>query len=266
MGKKYWEKMGLSPPTKQNINVEGERSEKKERKERKEAYKRAHEIRQFETALFWTRGTYYWAFILAAFTAHFALLHILFSSCISSKGCRLHLECELCNLPKLYLFALLITAIVCYFFSLCWVLMNKGSKFWQENWEEHIYNLEKEFSGNLYQTILNTKKQGDFCACPLSLKAYNYSVTKVTMLTSIVLTVITCIMVLVYIVILFLSFAEKCRVDFSCWSICLCCSSLICIIALLVIIGVSWVACSKTMGNKKKAQQAGSKAKWLSLK
>ena len=32
MGKKYWEKMGLSPPTKQNINVEGERSEKKERK------------------------------------------------------------------------------------------------------------------------------------------------------------------------------------------------------------------------------------------
>ena len=43
MGKKYWEKMGLSPPTKQNINVEGERSDKRESKERKEAYKRAHE-------------------------------------------------------------------------------------------------------------------------------------------------------------------------------------------------------------------------------
>lgn len=144
--------------------------------------------------------------------------------------------------------------------------MNKGSKFWQENWEEQIYTLEKEFSGNLYKTILNTKKKGDFCACPLSLKAYNYSVTKITLLTSIILTIVAGIMVLVYIVILFLSFTNKCRVDFSCWSTCLCCSSLICIIALLVIVSVSWFACNITMGNKKKVQQANQNAKWLSLK
>ena len=131
MGKKYWEKMGLSPPTKQNINVEGERSEKKERKERKEAYKRAHEIRQFETALFWTRGTYYWAFILAAFTAHFALLSSLFNA----ERYPFSL-CNVYSLPRLSLLALIITSLFCYFFSLCWVLMNKGSKFWQENWEK----------------------------------------------------------------------------------------------------------------------------------
>ena len=144
--------------------------------------------------------------------------------------------------------------------------MNKGSKFWQENWEEQIYKLENEFSDKLYQRILNTKTTGDFCACPLSLKAYNYSVTKVTMLTSNALTVITCIMVLVYIVILFLSFTKKYRVDFSCWSTCLCCSSLIFIIALLIIVGVSWFACNITMGNKTKAQQADSDQRWLNLK
>ena len=264
MGKKYWEKMGLSPPTKQNINVEGERSEKKERKERKEAYKRAHEIRQFETALFWTRGTYYWAFILAAFTAHFALLHILFSSCISSKGCRLHLECELCNLPKLYLFALLITAIFCYFFSLCWVLMNKGSKFWQENWEEHIYNLEKEFSGNLYQTILNTKKKGNFSACPLSLKAYNYSVTKITLLTSIVLAIGTGFMSLFYVVIFVLRLCGKAYEDLFTKHSCVC---YVCLIgAIIVFIVIIIMVLCRTKGNKEKVQQANSEVTWLSLK
>ena len=260
MGKKYWGKMELPAPSSEE-NPDKEAQKEEVHKKRKEAYKRAHEIRQFEIQLFWTRGTYYWAFILAAFTAHFALLSLLFD--VEHYPFSLY---NLCNLSRFSLLALIITSLFCYFFSLCWVLMNKGSKFWQENWEEQIYTLEKEFSGNLYQTILNTKKKGDFCACPLSLKAYNYSVTKITLLTSIMLTIVAGIMVLVYIVILFLSFTKKCRVDFSCWSTCLCCSSLICIIALLVIVSVSWFACNITMGNKKKVQQANQNAKWLSLK
>ena len=125
MGKKYWGKMELSAPSEENPDKKAQK---------KEAYKRAHEIRQFEIELFWTRGTYYWAFILAAFTVHFALLSLLFD--VEHYPFSLY---NVYNLPRFSLVALIITSLFCYFFSLCWVLMNKGSKFWQENWEEQIY-------------------------------------------------------------------------------------------------------------------------------
>lgn len=52
-------------------------------------------------------------------------------------------------------------------------------------------NLKMNFLGNLYETVLNTKyvssNDKQFGKCPLSLKTYDYSVTKITMLTSIVL-------------------------------------------------------------------------------
>ena len=38
------------------------------------AFNIAHEIRRFEIELFWKRGTYFWAFILASFTAYFATI------------------------------------------------------------------------------------------------------------------------------------------------------------------------------------------------
>lgn len=122
MNDNYWKCIGLVPPPSLF---------KKDKEQREEAYRRAHEIRQFEIQLFWTRGTYYWAFILAAFTAHFTLL----SPLLTGDPPLLSLS-QVYNLPRFSLFALTVTAFLCYFFSLCWVLMNKGSKFWQENWEE----------------------------------------------------------------------------------------------------------------------------------
>ena len=246
----YWECMGLLPDPSVDC-----------KKQRKEAYKRAHEIRQFEIELFWTRGTYYWAFILAAFTAHFVLLHILFSSCISSSGCLPLSECELCNLPGVYLFALIITALFCYFFSLCWVLMNKGSKFWQENWEEQIYKLETEFSGSLYRTMLNTENKEDFCYCPLRLKPYNYSVTKITALTSVVLTIAAGCMSLFYVVLFALRLWRISGIDcFRKCSIvhCICLSG-----AIIVWILIAVVVPCRTKGNKNEKQQIN---KWRNVK
>ena len=114
----YWEKMKLDSLDMTNESV----------RKRFEAYNRAHEIRKFEIELFWKRATYYWAFIFAAFTAHFTLLGMLFKDRQFSFP-------ELYALPGLSLFSLAITAFFCFVFSLCWVLMNKGSKFWQKNWE-----------------------------------------------------------------------------------------------------------------------------------
>ena len=66
----YWDKMKLNPSDMNKDDIE----------RRREAYNLAHEIRKFEIGLFWQRATYYWAFILAAFTSHFALIGLLFNS------------------------------------------------------------------------------------------------------------------------------------------------------------------------------------------
>lgn len=141
----------------------------------KEAYNQVADIRKFEIDLFWKRGTYYWAFILAAFTAHFALL------------------------------ALAITAFFCFFFSLAWTLVNKGSKFWQKNWEAHIDSLEDAVTGKLYKTFLNTnnKTEKEFTSNPFRYRSYDYSVTKITTLTSILLTLASLVLFLFYVILLF---------------------------------------------------------------
>lgn len=138
---------------------------------KKKAFELAHEIRKFEIDLFWKRGTYYWAFILASFTAFFFVLGIEEPSgvCLVTKQ-----------------FYLCLTSFFSFLFSWFWVYMNKGSAFWQKNWEAHIDLLENEFSGDLYKVFLNTKGK---CKTFFSLDAYDYSVTKITMFGSIVLAV-----------------------------------------------------------------------------
>ncbi len=176
----------------------------------KEAYMQAADIRKFEIELFWKRGTYYWAFILAAFTAHFALLGMLFSTCSPTMNQEFSLK-KLCELPGLSIFALSLTAFFCFFFSLAWTLVNKGSKFWQKNWEAHIDVLEEHVTGRLHETYLNTEcDKNDFSSCPLDVKAYDYSVTKITMLTSILLSIVSFGLVMVYVVVLIFKGAKCC--------------------------------------------------------
>ena len=66
----YWKQM----------KIDASDATKNELEKRKEAYEKAHDIRKFEIGLFWQRATYYWAFILAAFTAHFALIGMVFGN------------------------------------------------------------------------------------------------------------------------------------------------------------------------------------------
>lgn len=190
-----------------------------------EAYRQAADIRKFEIELFWKRATYYWAFILAAFTAHFALLGMLFSDC----GQNFSVSKIYC-LPGLSLFALAATALVCFFFSFAWTLVNKGSKFWQKNWEAHLDMLENEVAGKLYQTYLNTNSD-EFDECPWSCKAYDYSVSKITMVTSIALSLISAFLTALYIGILigkywkipFLEYSSFVRISLPIALLLLCC-------------------------------------------
>jgi hypothetical protein len=43
-------------------------------------------------------------------------------------------------------------------FSVAWFCVNRGSKQWQENWENHVDSLEDDVTGPLYKVILTRRK------------------------------------------------------------------------------------------------------------
>ena len=126
---------------------------------REEALKRAHETRKFEIDLFWKRTTYFWAFVAASFGAYF----VFFDKASDLK----------------YLLVKIVIIFIGITFSYAWYAVSKGSKFWQENWELHVDNLEDEYTGPLYKIIKNPNTKRGF------LEAKALSVSKINMLLSI---------------------------------------------------------------------------------
>lgn len=134
----------------------------------KEALKQAYEIRKFEIDLYWKRATYFWTFIGAAFVGFAAF----FNSSAGDANDR----------------AFVLTLISCigFVFSVAWYCVNKGSKFWQENWENHVSLLEDEVFGPLYKTLtkrpVSTKFTGKFS--DLMTGPEPFSVSKINQLVS----------------------------------------------------------------------------------
>lgn len=99
------------------------------------ALQHALDIRKFEIGLYWQRATYFWTLIAATFAGYFAVL--------SAE----HMRDKYFNAYVL--------ACVGLIFSLAWFLTNRGSKYWQENWENHVDMLEDGITGPLYKTVLH---------------------------------------------------------------------------------------------------------------
>jgi hypothetical protein len=114
-------------------NKEPVKNEKKKRL--KAAFEKAWEVRNFEIEKFWQRSAYFWGFIALIFGGYVSIVTGE-SSVIANK---MYLD--------LYLILLGII------FSFGWLLVIRGSKRWQENWEEHIDKLEDEITGPLYKII-----------------------------------------------------------------------------------------------------------------
>ena len=102
----------------------------KENRKVVQALKVALDTRKFEIELYWKRATYFWAFIATSFTAYFLLLN---SNNIANNK-----------------FFTIIISLIGYLFSLGWYFVNCGSKYWQENWEQHVANLEQPYIGTLF--------------------------------------------------------------------------------------------------------------------
>lgn len=108
-----------------------------------DAFEKAESIRQFEIQLYWTRANYFFIFVSAAFVAYGIALGWKTSDIgISEQSKKM---------------VLMLIAGMGFLVSLAWYLANKGSKFWQENWEYHVDLLEPY---PLYRTVLSSEPNG----------------------------------------------------------------------------------------------------------
>ena len=120
---------------------------------------RAYDIRKFEIELYWKRASYFWGFLIATFTAYFIISD---STRFASKS----------------KFELLVVCIG-FIFSLSWYLVNRGSLFWQYNWERMIEGIEESLEVNYYKVNLIPKYKSYhlFSAHPYSLGRINIMVS-----------------------------------------------------------------------------------------
>jgi hypothetical protein len=96
----------------------------------------AIDTRKFEIEMYWKRATYFWAFIAASFTAFFIVLN--------SSTTKQNKE------------ILIVLSLIGFLFSFGWYLVNRGSKFWQENWESHVVANENAVLGEeLFNKVIN---------------------------------------------------------------------------------------------------------------
>ena len=99
------------------------------------AFTQVADIRKFEIEMYWKRAAYFWAIIAITFTGYFALA-------------------SASNFPLKNAFSLLLSSMGAVF-TLSWFLVNRGSKYWQENWENHLDLMENGVTGPLYKTVLS---------------------------------------------------------------------------------------------------------------
>jgi hypothetical protein len=135
---------------------------------RQRALREALDNRKFEIDLYWKRAAYFWTFIAAAFAAYFVLQKDGYPSLVYVVTC------------------------LGFIFSLAWYFVNRGSKFWQQNWEMHVDLLEDDIAGPLYKTVLRPR---EYKLRDLT-DAYPFSVSKINQILSLFVTFVWLILAL----------------------------------------------------------------------
>jgi hypothetical protein len=91
----------------------------------KKRFEVAVQVRNFEIELFWKRSVFFWGFISSAFVGYAALRKL-------NPDLALVVACF---------------GMVC---SCAWTLLNRGSKYWQENWETKVESAELVITGTFF--------------------------------------------------------------------------------------------------------------------
>lgn len=134
---------------------------------REEALKCALDIRKFEIDLYWKRAAYFWTLIAASFAGYFALQNV---------------EPSKRNEPSIF-----VITCIGFVLSFAWYLVNRGSKYWQENWERHVDVLAEKVIGPLYRTTLSRE---EWWSVLKPHGAFPFSVSRVNQTVSLFITVL----------------------------------------------------------------------------
>ena len=135
------------------VIMNGTNNENKTPEKHKEAFEKSVQARALEIELFWKRSIFFWGFIASSFVGYAAL---------RSRGTDLSI-------------VVACFGMVC---SVAWSLVNRGSKYWQENWETKVNNNEDDVTGSLFKVQEGVRSKGVW------LSARKYSVSKLTIALS----------------------------------------------------------------------------------
>lgn len=154
LSKERYEELFGPKPGEDGESKNGEKTSENSRKPCEEktkwekAYERACRNREFEIELYWKRTAYFWAFITTIYVAYYHVLVNLYDK-------------------EFWHFPLLVLSGLGLFFSVAWILTSKGSRHWQENWENHVFMLEDAVTGPLF----NIFKKNSFSVSKVNLMA-----------------------------------------------------------------------------------------------
>lgn len=126
------------------------------------------DIRKFEIELYWKRTSFFWTIIGAIIAGYFLVLSKLDNSINSLK----------------ILFSLANLGLV---FSIGWYFVNRGSKYWQVNWEKHLDTIEDDIIGPLYKTTINRKYYGTTKQFLKLVSPFPFSVSKINQVLNLVI-------------------------------------------------------------------------------
>lgn len=121
-----------------------------------ERYKVINDTRKFEIELFWKRSLFFWGFIASAFI----MLGVF--SAPERNNANFKIAIAFFGLAG----------------SIAWALVNRGSKYWQENWEQQLIDIEEHITGRLFTDKKPRVKKG------MWLSSRRYSPSKLTIALS----------------------------------------------------------------------------------
>lgn len=121
----------------------------------------AMEVRQFEISLYWKRANYFWLFVSLCFVAYY---HTAYQAAYSLTS----------------VIENLLSAWGGFVLSLGWYFANRGSKYWQENWEQHIAVLSRTLGIPIFELLKsNHRKVSELVT------SYPYSLSRVNQVINI---------------------------------------------------------------------------------
>ena len=139
-----------------------------------EALKYALDIRKFEIELYWKRASYFWTFIAAAMAGY-----LLLQKTEDTENTYLSV----------------VVGCLGFLFSFAWFYVNKGSKYWQENWENHVDLIEDSVVGPLYKIVVDRPEEDKKPIRNFIIGPAAYSVSKINQIVSLFVTLLWAVLI-----------------------------------------------------------------------